>query len=81
LFVVLDPFIAGRAAGPGVAQALASSASGQTQGTTDAAVIGSELVAEMPLAGHPPALRRLGVEVDLRNLGQAPLEWRARVLE
>lgn len=25
--------------------------------------------------------RRLGVEVDLRNLGQAPLEWRARVLE
>lgn len=25
--------------------------------------------------------RRLGVDVDLRNLGQAPLEWRARVLE
>lgn len=25
--------------------------------------------------------RRLGVEVDLRDLGQAPLEWRARVLE
>lgn len=24
---------------------------------------------------------RLGVEVDLRNLGAAPLEWRARVLE
>ena len=25
--------------------------------------------------------RRLGVDVDLRNLGQAPLEWRARVFE
>ena len=25
--------------------------------------------------------RRLGVDVDLRNLGKAPLEWRARVLE
>lgn len=24
---------------------------------------------------------RLGVEVDLRNLGEAPLEWRGRVLE
>lgn len=25
--------------------------------------------------------RRVGVEVDLRNLGAAPLEWRARVLD
>ena len=25
--------------------------------------------------------RRLAVDVDLRNLGRAPLEWRARVLE
>lgn len=37
------------------------------------------LAEEMLLADH--LSRRLGVEVDLRNLGQAPLEWRARVLE
>jgi predicted nucleotidyltransferase len=34
---------------------------------------------EMTLADR--LSRRLDVEVDLRNLGQAPLEWRARVLE
>lgn len=37
------------------------------------------LAEEMLLADR--LSRRLGVEVDLRNLGQAPLEWRARVLE
>jgi predicted nucleotidyltransferase len=37
------------------------------------------LAEEMVLADR--LSRRLGVEVDLRNLGQAPLEWRARVLE
>ena len=34
---------------------------------------------ELALAGD--LSDRLGVEVDLRNLGQAPLEWRGRVLE
>ncbi len=34
---------------------------------------------EMVLAGK--LSDRLGVEVDLRDLGQAPLEWRGRVLE
>jgi uncharacterized protein YutE (UPF0331/DUF86 family)/predicted nucleotidyltransferase len=34
---------------------------------------------EMTLADR--LSRRLGVDIDLRNLGQAPLEWRARVLE
>ena len=33
----------------------------------------------MILAGH--LSDRLGMEVDLRNLGEAPLEWRGRVLE
>ena len=37
------------------------------------------LQAEMILAGQ--LSDRLGVEVDLRNLGAAPLEWRGRVLE
>jgi predicted nucleotidyltransferase len=35
--------------------------------------------AELGLAGR--LSDRLGVEVDLRDLGQAPLEWRGRVLE
>ncbi len=34
---------------------------------------------ELALAGR--LSERLGVEVDLRNLGAAPLEWRGRVLE
>ncbi len=34
---------------------------------------------ELALAGS--LSDRLGVEVDLRNLGEAPLEWRGRVLE
>jgi predicted nucleotidyltransferase len=34
---------------------------------------------EMMLAGE--LSDRMGVEVDLRNLGEAPLEWRGRVLE
>jgi predicted nucleotidyltransferase len=37
------------------------------------------LAEEMILADR--LSRRLGVDVDLRNLGTAPLEWRARVLE
>jgi hypothetical protein len=37
------------------------------------------LAEEMTLADRMS--RRLGVDIDLRNLGQAPLEWRARVLE
>ena len=35
--------------------------------------------AEMGLAGD--LSDRLGIEVDLRNVGCAPLEWRGRVLE
>jgi predicted nucleotidyltransferase len=35
--------------------------------------------AELILAGQ--LSDRLGIEVDLRDLGQAPLEWRGRVLE
>ena len=34
---------------------------------------------EMMLAGQ--LSDRLGIEVDLRNLGEAPLEWRGRVLQ
>jgi predicted nucleotidyltransferase len=37
------------------------------------------LAEEMILADR--LSRRLGMDVDLRNLGPAPLEWRARVLE
>lgn len=37
------------------------------------------LQAELDLAGQ--LSKQLGIEVDLRDLGQAPLEWRGRVLE